>query len=39
VDIEVFIALKALLLALSIVEQETLLNDEEPLGQKRKKFC
>lgn len=31
VDIEVSIAFKTLLLTLSIVEQETFLNDEEPL--------
>lgn len=36
-DIEVFIAFKVLLLTLSIVEQETLLNDEEPVRQKRNK--
>lgn len=37
-DIEVFIAFKVLLFTLSIVEQETLLNDEEPVRQKRKKI-
>lgn len=35
VDIEVFIAFKTLLLTLSIVEQETFLNDEEPLRQRK----
>lgn len=34
-DIEVFIAFKTLLLTLSIVQQETFLNDEEPLRQRR----
>lgn len=37
-DIEVFIAFKVLLFTLSIVEQETLLNDEEPVRQKRNKI-
>lgn len=37
-DIEVFIAFKVLLFILSIVEQETLLNDEEPVRQKRNKI-
>jgi len=35
VDIEVFIAFKAFLLTLSIVEEETFLNDEEPLRQRK----